>query len=337
MTIKDIARECGCGLGTVSRVLNNHPDVSEETREKVLAVVNKHGFVLNTLASRLKTQNSRTIVIFEKGISNLMLNSILSVIQKKLEKLPYNISVVVFDEEENEAKIANRVYYEQKPIGMIFLGGNPEWFSEDFARIKVPSVLISNEVESDELQLLSSVSIDNFKAAQEASSFLVKNGHKKIGVLGGKMDNSVITKKRYSGFLSVMKENQIEFDFDTQYETSKYSFEGGMTSVQKLIEKCPDITAIFAMSDAMALGACRKLRDMNYKVPEQISIIGFDGLSISDYFCPRLATIKQDETALAEKGLEILLNNIEREKTVIKKIIPYKLIEGESVKNIKDD
>src|SRR5574344_2199819 len=88
MTIKDIAKECNCGIGTVSRVLNNHPSVSEETREKVLSIVNKYGFILNKNAKELKMHDNKTIVIFVKGTSNVLLNSMLEVIQKKIETLP---------------------------------------------------------------------------------------------------------------------------------------------------------------------------------------------------------------------------------------------------------
>ena len=98
MTIKDIAKECGCAIGTVSRVLNNHPDVSEKTRQKVMAVVEKHGFVLNTNAKQLKTQDRKNIVIIVKGASSTLLNGLLEKIQKKIENLPYTASVVVLDE-----------------------------------------------------------------------------------------------------------------------------------------------------------------------------------------------------------------------------------------------
>ena len=84
MTIKDIAKECGCAIGTVSRVLNNHPDVSDKTREKVMAVVEKHGFVLNANAKQLKSQERKNLVIIVKGTSSTLLNSLLEMLQKKL-------------------------------------------------------------------------------------------------------------------------------------------------------------------------------------------------------------------------------------------------------------
>src|SRR5574344_82352 len=335
MTIKDIAKECNCGIGTVSRVLNNHPSVSEETREKVLSIVNKYGFVLNKNAKELKMHDNKTIVIFVKGTSNVLLNSMLEVIQKKIETLPYNASVINLDEDGNEALYANNVCYELKPMGMIFLGGSPDRYKEDFLKIKIPCVFISNQAESLENKNLSSVSTDNLLASEFSADYLINKGHKKIGVIGGNLETSEISKIRYQGFLNSMNKAHLQFDFDKAYVTSKYSYSGGAKAAKKLIEQYPDITAIFTMSDTMAIGACRQLKDMNYDIPENISIIGFDGLSLANFFCPRLTTIKQQEVILAEEGLQILLDSILQNTEAVHKIIPFRLISGESVKDIR--
>lgn len=334
MTIKDIARECGVAVGTVSRVLNNHPDVSEKTREKVLAVVQKHNFILNTNAKQLKEQNRKTIVVIVKGTSSILLNSLLERIQKRIEPLPYNASVVVLDEYDNEAKAANRIYYEQKPVGIIFLGGSPDLFQEDFAKLLVPCVVISNEAQLIEGVRLSSVSTDNFTAAQYSANYLIQNGHEKIGVIGGDLGGSGITQRRYDGFLSAIQRAGLTFDYDTAYVTSKYSFEDGAAAAKRLVEKFPDMTAIFAMSDAMAIGASRQLTDMGYKIPDDISIIGFDGISLAEFYCPRLTTIRQLSDHLVDEGLRILLDSIENNAPPVNKFIPFEFVQGESVKHI---
>ena len=334
MTIKDIARECGCAVGTVSRVLNNHPDVSDKTREKVLAVVQKHNFILNTNAKQLKEQNRKTIVIIVKGTSSILLNSLLERIQKRIEPLPYNASVVVLDEYDNEAKAANRIYYEQKPVGIIFLGGSPDLFKDDFAKLLVPCVVISNEAQLIDGVSLSSVSTDNFTAAQYSANYLIHNGHEKIGVIGGDLGGSGITQRRYDGFLSALSRAGLTFDYEKAYVTSKYSFEDGAVAARRLLEKFPDLTAIFAMSDAMAIGACRELSDSGYKIPDDISVIGFDGISLGEFYCPRLTTIRQLCDPLVDEGLKILLDSIENNALPVNKYIPFEFVQGESVKHI---
>ena len=333
MTIKDIAKECGCGIGTVSRVLNNHPDVSEETRAKVMAVVDKYGFVLNKNASQFKSQDRKTIVILVKGTSNPLLNELLSFIMRRLEPLQYLSSVIVLDEYDNEAMIANRVYYEEKPLGIIFLGGSPDRYGDDFAKIQIPCVLISTEAQHIVNTHLSSISTDNVKAAEYSAEYLIKNGHKKIGVIGGELEHAAVAEKRYEGFLNAMKRNGLTFD-EKAYCVSKYSFEGGSVAAEKLIRAFPDLTAIFTMSDAMAIGACRRLKELGYSVPEDISVVGFDGLDYADYYTPRIATVVQSARELADGGLDMLLNCIERNAAASHELVSFSFREGESVRKI---
>ena len=334
MTIKDIAKECGCGVGTVSRVLNNHPDVSDDTRAKVMSVVDKYGFVLNKNASLLKSQDSKTIEILVKGTSNALLNEMLSVVLGKMEGLSYNASVVVLDEYENEASVANRVYYERKPQAMIFLGGNPDKYAEDFEKIKIPCVLISNEASQVSNTILSSISTDDIAASEFAAEYLIKKGHKKIGVIGGDIESSEITRKRYEGFLNAMKKYDLAFDENKSYAVSKYSFDGGASAARTLIKNNPELTAIFTMADSMAIGACRSLFDMGLSVPDDISITGFDGLPFADFYSPRITTIKQQAEKLAGDGLSILLNTLDRNEPARHELIPFEFIEGESVRCI---
>ena len=168
MTIKDIARISGYALGTVSRALNNHPNVSEEARKKILEVAEKHNFVKNTNAQQLK-QQGRYIAILVKGVSNILLNSILEIIQERIGETIYTSSVFVLDEYDNEAKTALKIYYEKRPAGIIFLGGNPQRYESDFNKIKVPCVLITNQAENVENKNLSSVGTNSFLISSENS------------------------------------------------------------------------------------------------------------------------------------------------------------------------
>ena len=331
MTIKDIARESGFAVGTVSRVMNNHPDVSDATRAKVMKVVNKYGFVLNVNAKRLKMQDRKTIVIIVKGTMSILLNSLLERVLKKIEDSPYNASVIFVDEYDNEASRAKTVFYEEKPIGFIFLGGSPDWFKDDFSVIEVPCVIISNRADNVESDNLSSVSTDDFEASKAISSLLISNGHKKIGVIGGDLKTSEMTRRRYNGFLSAMAESHLEFNEERGYVTAKYSMEGGFNAAEKLLQNCPGVTAIFTMADVMAFGVIRKLADMKRRVPEHISVTGFDGLLSGEYFCPRLTTVQQPLDELVDKGYSLLIDCIEKKRKAEHIFLPCKIISGESV------
>lgn len=336
MTIKDIAKECGFGLGTVSRVINNQPGVSEQTRKAIQAVIDKHNFVLNQNAKRLKELEHKNIVILVKGTSSPLLTGILECIQKQIESLPYTANVVILDEYDNEAQVASRIFYEQKPLGFIFLGGSPDVYKEDFSKIKIPCVVISNQAHDVENCNLSSVSIDDRKAAEFATMQLIQNGHKKIGIIGGDLKSSELTKRRFQGFLDAMKANGLSFDEEKQYAVAKYSFESGASAAKTLLRQYPDMTAIFSMSDVMAIGAIRSLHDEGFSVPEDISITGFDGLPFCDYYCPKITTIRQLKDELANKGLSALLDSMEQQKPSTHTLVPFEFVQGESVKNIRE-
>lgn len=331
MTIKDIAKLSGYAVGTVSRVLNNQPNVSETARKAILEVAEKYNFVRNTNAQHLKMQG-RYIAILVKGVSNILLNSILEIIQKKIGETIYTSSVYVLDEYDNEAKTALKIYYEKRPAGIIFLGGNPERYEADFNQIKVPCVLITNQANNVSNKMLSSVGTDDISAAQEIAEYLIANGHRNIGVIGGDINKSEISDRRFKGFMKAMKKHDLPFDFETHYQKSKYSFEGGEKAAEELIEKFGDMTAVFSMSDVQAIGAIRKLTDRGLRVPQDISVTGFDGLPLTQYMNPRLATIRQYEEQLAECGTNVLLETIGKAKQESSHIlIPFELLKGESV------
>lgn len=334
MTIRDIARECGVGLGTVSRVLNGQLGVKESTRERVQAVIDKYGFVVNQNARLLKEQDRKTVYILVKGTSNIMLNSILEIIQKRFEGLPYNTSVVILDEYDNEAQEACRIYYEQKPLGMVFLGGNPDIYKEDFTKVQIPCVVIANQAHEVENKNLSSVSTDDTEATAFLVEHLIENGHTKIGVIGGDMKSSEVTRCRYESFLAVMKKHGLPFDFEKDYALAKYSFEGGAKAAKELMEKSPGLTAFFTMSDVMAIGAVRCLNDMGYSVPKDISLTGFDGIPLADYCTPRITTIRQKMELLAQQGISALLECIESQEKSTHILLPFEFIRGESVRKI---
>lgn len=338
MTIKDIAKECGYGVGTVSRALNNHPGISDKARQKIYSVVDKYGFVLNQNAKKLKEHAPRTIAVLVQGAQSILFNSLLEIIQNKLQNLPYNASVFVLNEYDNGTQAACKIYYEQKPAGIIFLGGNPDSGKEEFDAIKVPCVLIANSPEDKEgtqTKNLSSVSTDDETASYFCTEYLIKKGHKKICVIGGELQSSCLSRRRFNGFLCAMNDYGLPFNKESMYIPSMYSLQGGFDAASTLIKKCPDASAVFTMSDVMAMGACRSFADMGISIPKDISITGFDGLSVASYSCPRITTIRQDCTSLANEGLSSLLNSIEHGRKPSHKFVPFQFIEGESVKSLK--
>lgn len=334
MTIKDIARLSGCGVATVSRVLNNRPDVSEETRKKVMAVVEQYGFMPNTNAKHLKQQSKGSIAIIVKGTKNLLFADLVEEIQALLLEADQDAAVYYLDEDANEVAYALMLCRERRPRGFIFLGGDLDQFKEGFAPITVPSVLLTNSAEGLGFNNLSSFTTDDEQAAEQVIDLLVQLGHRNIGVLGGNLSDSQISYRRLMGCKEACERLHIPLDLEEQCEQCRYSMPDAYAAAERLLLRRPDLTAVFALSDVMALGAIRAFCDMGKRVPEDISVVGYDGVVTGQYSLPRLTTIKQDTKRLAEQGVDSLLRGFMRNGHPIHEVVPFQLVHGESVAKI---
>ena len=331
MTIKDIARLSGCGGATVSRVLNNHPDVSEETRRKVMAVVEEQGFRPNNNAKHLKQQAGTSIAIVVKGTQNMLFADLVERIQVLLRDRGRDAAVYYLDEDANEVAYACQLCRERKPVGFLFLGGDLDFFRAGFGDISTPSVLLTNTARDLDFDNLSSVTTDDGAGAAQAIDYLIGQGHRSIGILGGNWSCSQISYRRIQGCREAFDRWGLPFDGDLQCEPSRYSMADAYAAARRLLERCPNLTAIFAMSDVMAIGAIRALRDLGKRVPEDISVVGYDGISMASYSVPRLTTVRQDTQHLAEQGVEVLLRSMEGRSTATHGVVPFQLVVGESV------
>ena len=162
---------------------------------------------------------------------------------------------------------------------------------------------------------------------------LVEHGHTKIGVIGGDPETSTASKERLTGCKRAFARNGIEFDEFRQYEKSHFSLEGGYSAAGKLFRKMPDVTAIYGMSDVTAIGAIRAAADRGIRVPDDLSIVGFDGIDPADYIIPRLTTVRQNREAIAARSIEILIDMISG-GSAVHEVIPFILIPGNSIRQI---
>lgn len=329
MTIKDIAKESGYAVGTVSRVLNHHPDVSDKARETIMAVVEKHHFRLNNNAKHLKQQACSGIAIIVKGSQNMLFAAIVERIQRLIEEKEFACFIFYIGEEENEIEQAECVCAERHPKGILFLGSNLEFFRKDFKKLDVPCVLVTNSAEQLGFSNLSSVSTDDAAAAKAAVEYLLDLGHEQIGILGGRAGSHAAA-TRCAGCEQAFDGRSMSFDRAHQYEPALFSMEEGYQAMNRLMDKMPELTAVFAMADVLAVGAIRAIRDRGLRVPEDVSVIGFDGIELGKYFSPRLATIRQDRERIADRSLEVLLSCMDGTGETVYELLPFDVVSGES-------
>jgi len=330
LTIKDIARLSGVGVTTVSRVLNDHPDVSEETRRRVLAVVAEQGFQPNTNARHLKQQTSASIAIIVKGTMNMLFAELMERCQQLLQDAGQNAAVYYLDEDANEVVYAVQLCRERKPLGILFLGGDLEFFQAEFGHITVPCVLLTNSARELDFPNLSSLTTDDEEAAYRVVRYLADQGHRDIGLLGGNWSCTQISYRRVLGCQRAFDELSLPFDA-RRCEPCRYSFSDAYDTTKRLLGRCPELTALFCVSDVMALGAIRAIHDLGRRVPRDISVVGYDGIPLSRFSVPRLTTVRQDTQQLARQGVDLLLRNLQRPRPPVHGVVPFELIAGESV------
>lgn len=335
-TIKDIARLSGYSIGTVSRVLNHHPDVSEETKAKIEKVIRETNYEPNSNAKLLKQGSASAVTFIIRGYHNIFLQNILEEMQQALHRAGEQTAVAFVDENANEVQAALHLSSSLRPKGFFFLGGSVPDFKKYFGRIRVPCVLITNSAEGLDFDNLSSYSTDDAGAAKYAIRYLYEAGHRQIGVIGGSLDNdrSQAGYQRYLGCRDAFREFAIP-DLEDRYEPSRFSLEGGYEAAKKLLTRHPETTAVFAFSDLIAIGAMRAIADAGLRCPDDVSVLGFDGIDIGRFGNPRLTTIAQDVDQLSELSVTNLLIRLHYpQREPEHRIVPYRLLEGESVKKV---
>lgn len=334
MTIKDLAKKTGYGVATVSRVLNGQPSVSETARSVILRAAEESGFQLNSNAKQLKQQRSNAILVVVKGRANEMFSELLEYIQTLAAQVHLPLHVDYMDESLNEVQRAVQLCREMKPLGLLFLGGDEQNFSSDFHSIDIPSVLVTNDASKLGFPNLSSVCTNDRLASRAAMEKMLELGHRSIAIVGGCKETSTTSLLRYEGCMDALRSYGLDFDEKNSYRGVIFSYENGYRATKELIDKGCNFTALFAAADVMAIGAIRALRDGGYRVPEDVSVMGFDGLPLGSYLVPQLSTIRQSVADMAKLSVDMLISQIRDGAPARHIFVPFTLWQRESTRSI---
>lgn len=334
LTIKDIARISGVGISTVSRVVNNRPDVSEDTRRRVLDVVNSQGYAPNSNAKHLKQMNSDYIGVVIRGAKNMFLAGIIEQIQRFIDRTKYHFLAHYIDEQDDEIVAALRLYQERKVLGIIFLGGSMTGREDILQNFPVPCVFATVNASEIAFDGIMSVAVDDRKSAKTAVDYLFDCGHRDIAIVGGQIESRDAIGLRYQGVVDSFEAHGMTFDRAKRYMTSTFSFPESYRAVKNALQRDETFTAIFAMSDIMAIGAAKAVTDAGKRVPEDISIIGYDGIELASYYQPTLATIRQPQERIAKECVRLISKAIEGETSHVHITLETELMPGASVRRL---
>lgn len=337
-TIKDIARMCGVGVSTVSRAINNHPDINPETKDKIMSVIKEYNYIPNNSARNLKRSNVNAIAVLIKGITNPFFSNMIDIFEKETKREKYSFILQRVEESENELDMAIELVKEKRLKGIIFLGGSISDNSENISQLDVPFVLSTSGVTSEyaaiEAKNWASVSVDDFAESYKMTDYLCRTGHQRIAIIASCKEDCSIGKLRFDGYRKALLDHSIALE-DTlvvhmSQDKDKYAMETGYRLMKELLARGEEFSAVYAIADSLAIGACRAIFEAGKRIPEDISVAGFDGIEMGDFYKPSLTTIRQPVEEMAKTTIQLLFHLIADGGSYKKEILSAELQVRES-------
>ncbi len=330
-TIKDVAREAGVSVATVSRVLNNLPGYTEETRRRVLKVIKELGYQSNALARGLVCKRSHTIGILMPSLSSMVTSEMLKGIERQAHNNEKSVIVCNTDNDGIRTLEYLDVLKEKQVDGIIVVSANltPVQYRK-LVQFKKPVVLVSTCYAGGTLPY---VKVDDEAAAYDATLYLLKKGHRRIGMLSGTKEDRIAGFPRIQGYKRALAEYGVTLG-EEFIAYGDFTFRSGIKAMAQLLETASGMTAVFAASDEMAAGALVCAYKRGIKVPDDLSIIGYDNTQIAEMTIPPLTTLSQPFYHMGELGMMMLIDNIEQGKKMESRILPHTIQERETVKEL---
>lgn len=335
VTIYDIAKKAGCSSSTVSKALNNSTTISKKRKEDIIAISRAMGYVPNSNARQLATKNSWSIgILFSEdlniGLEHHFFSGVLQAFKTYVEELGYEVTFVA--KKVGNQSLSYLEWCKYKSVDGVFI----VTVDVDDVNLKeltegvTPIVTVDNGV----LNVPTIIS-DNYQGTRMVLDYLRLKGAQKIAHIAGPM-RSFAAQERMDAYRDILRKAGVEIDEKLVIEANNYDFNSGKNALYQLISQYGGIPdAIYAASDNIALGAIKALKELGYRVPEDVGVVGFDNIELTKYTSPSLTTISQDKVMIgreAAKHLIALINKeIERTPGIVKRV-PVELIIRESTK-----
>lgn len=336
VTIYDIAKETGYSAPTISKALNGTGGLSVKTRDKILKAAEALGYKPNMAARSLTTKKSYLVgVIFEdadmqRGFEHPLFGGIMNTIRTEMENSGYDLIFLSRSLLAKKRSYLEHCLHRNVDAVMII---NPLSVDEDLmelANSEIPCVSINYIIPG-----VPSVVTANVDAGYKAGKFLIEKGHKKIGYISGSFTQyNLAAKERLEGLRKAVDEAGLEFDENNIEYCAKWTRALGYEAMKKLHEKNPQLTAVFVANDNMAFGAMEYLESIKVKMPDEISIIGFDNEQASEFITPTLTTFKQNRLTIGKLSSEMLMNRLVGIPVHDCVRVQAELVERDSVKDL---
>ncbi|WP_166238186.1 catabolite control protein A [Paenibacillus turpanensis] len=332
VTIYDVAREAGVSMATVSRVVNNNPNVKPQTRKKVFEAIERLGYRPNAVARGLASKKTTTVGVVIPDISNPIFSEVARGIEDIANMYHYNIILCNADKrKDKEIRVVNTLL-EKQVDGLLFMGGVvTEEHIQAFRTASVPIVLCAT---TDEKEMMPAVDIDHEAAAFDAVNELIRQGHRKIAMISGTLQDPANGFARYQGYKRALEQAGIALR-DEYVRVGNYRYESGLELTKYFVELEDRPTAIFTATDEMAIGAIHTIQDMGLRVPADISVISVDNIRMASMVRPQLTTVAQPMYDIGAVAMRLLTKLMKKENVQQNRVIlPHEIITRNSVTSI---
>ncbi len=308
-TIKEVAKVAGVSTQTVSRVINERPDVARETRERILTTIDELGYQPSALARSLIQQRSYTLGVVTAGLKHIGPSRTLNGITSAAEEAGYSLLLKELPRYDAEDVVPIfQALLSRHVDGIIWavpeVGENRNWVDKKSLDLKIPIVYLTMEPK----QNISTVSMDNYLGGRIAMSHLLEQGYRRIGHISGPMDWWE-ARQRVAAWRDALNEAGLEVE-DEHCIDGNWSPASGGLAIEKLFDQYPDMDAVFVANDQMALAVIQAAWQRGVHIPEDLGVVGFDNMPESAFFSPPLTTIQQDQQTMGKIAVEETINMI---------------------------
>lgn len=335
ITIKDIAKQAGVSITTVSRALNGHDDVNEATRRKVADIAQQLGYSPNMAARSLIMKKTKTLGLLLSGITRYSTKDniafeVLCGMNDRAGELDYDLVLFSTTPQKQQTKSYKALCQERGVDGVMLMGIrlNDPYLNEIIAS-DIACILVDIPLKGPNVGFVTS---DNVSGAYAATRHLLENGHRKIGFINGH-HQAHVSIQRLEGYTQALKEYGLAPEDDLLADGS-FSENGGKEAAYQLLSRRPDATAIFCASDLMALGAIQAIRGLGMQIPGDISIVGFDNINLTEYCTPTLTTVHQNKYEMGYQAAQMLIDLLEGRKIMPQLTLPTHLVKRDSVRRL---
>ncbi|MFC5647899.1 LacI family DNA-binding transcriptional regulator [Paenibacillus solisilvae] len=333
--IKDVAKLAGVSVTTVSRVLNGEKYVKDDLKEKVNRAIEELGYAPSQIARSLVRKKTNLIGVIVPDLTSSFYSTILSSIEEVASANDFNLLVCNISEDIDKELKYLTVFQEMRVEGIIIMHEKiNEQIRTLIHKIKIP-VIFSSVKPMD--QKFISVIVDDYQAAYDATQYLIELGHESIGFIGGDMRDITSGQNRYSGYRNAMSESGKKLVYE-HIRFGDYKVRSGYDQMHEILSTKNPPTAVFAVSDDMAVGAMNCIRDHHLQVPGDISVMGFDGSQLTELVRPTLTSMEQPIHQMGKVTMDVLLKQIAGDMIPDEDIVlEHRLVARESCQNRKQD